>query len=135
MNKNEWPAMAGYCERNNVPDDVLGDNPIQFLRDMSISSGPSFNPQEQGEYIQFLEAKNKVSLEIAMAAYNSDKRIEKLRAALVLIQSVIGTAGYEEGEEIIDGVRLVVQNALAKDSLALLQFPLRTLRVHRLKGD
>jgi hypothetical protein len=60
MDKHEWPAMSAYAERNDVPDDALGDNPIQFLRDMSISSGPPLNPLEQEEYIRYVEAKQVV---------------------------------------------------------------------------
>jgi len=54
MDKKKWPAMSAYAERNNVPDEALGDNPIQFLRDMSISSGPAFNLREQEEYARFV---------------------------------------------------------------------------------
>lgn len=59
MDKKEWPAISAYAERNNVPNEALGDNPIQFLRDMSISCGPAFTLREQEEYARFVEMKRK----------------------------------------------------------------------------
>jgi hypothetical protein len=105
MDKHEWPAMYEYAKRNNVPDDALGDNPVEFLRGLSISDGPPFHLREQGEYIRFLEMKLAVLLPIAVASCDADKRIQKLRAALACAET------YD-----IDGMRLVARNALAEDT-------------------